>query len=66
MAHNIEIDPTTKIPDIAFYSTKACTNCGGTGEVPVNNTFKDPANIDKVEKDKDTCPVCKGARRVPK
>jgi DnaJ-class molecular chaperone len=66
MPHHVTIDPTAKIPDNLFYSTKVCPTCHGEGEVPSPDTFNNPENMDKVEKYKDTCPQCKGAKRVPK
>ncbi len=66
MAHNIIPDPTARISDNFFYSTKVCPTCHGEGEVPSPDTYNNPANRDIVEKYKDTCPQCKGAKRIPK
>lgn len=59
-------DPTSMISDADFYNTTVCPTCHGEGEVPTPGTYNNPENRDKVEKYKDTCHRCKGAKRVPK
>jgi len=65
MAHNVTLEPTTKISN-NFFLTKVCPTCHGEGEVQTPDTYNNPANKDKVEKYKNTCPQYKGAKRISK